>query len=300
MHWEKKGLVFCPNRNHDWMLTHASNPVAEHLDGDCFRVYFSCRDEHNRASIGYVDIDIYSPDKIINVSNKPILSHGAIGLFDDSGVSMGCIVQNAGQRYLYYLGWNLGVTVPFRNTIGLAVSHSNSNEFTKASLAPILDRSNIDPFSLSYPWVMQDAGIWKMWYGSNLKWGKEHSEMSHLIKYAESKDGITWERSGLIALEFNAPNEYAISKPCVIKDGDVYRMWYCYRGNSYRIGYAESNDGKTWSRKDEYVGIDVSPDGWDSESISYPFVFDHKGQRFMLYNGNQYGKSGFGLAILVS
>ena len=45
--------------------------------------------------------------------------------------------------------------------------------------------------------------------------------------------------------------------------------------------------------------IDVSNDGWDSEMICYPYVFDHKGKRYMLYNGNDYGKKGFGLAILI-
>jgi hypothetical protein len=31
--------------------------------------------------------------------------------------------------------------------------------------------------------------------------------------------------------------------------------------------------------------------------ICYPFVFDHAGSRFMLYNGNGYGKTGFGIAV---
>ena len=75
-------------------------------------------------------------------------------------------------------------------------------------------------------------------------------------------------------------------------------MWYCSRGESYRIGYAESDDGIHWIRKDQDVGIDVSDSGWDSEMIEYPFVFDHEGDRYMLYNGNGYGKTGIGLAVL--
>ena len=96
-----------------------------------------------------------------------------------------------------------------------------------------------------------------MWYGSNLKWGKEQEEMSHVIKYAESKDGIHWDRAGNIAINFQNPSEYAISKPCIIKDSDIYKMWYSYRGNKYRIGYAESGDGISWIRKDHEAGIDV-------------------------------------------
>ena len=80
-------------------------------------------------------------------------------------------------------------------------------------------------------------------------------------------------------------------------------MWYSYRGQpsitTYRIGYAESPDGVHWSRMDEKMhSLDVSEGGWDSEMICYPYVFDHKGKRYMLYNGNGYGKTGFGLAVL--
>ena len=77
-------------------------------------------------------------------------------------------------------------------------------------------------------------------------------------------------------------------------------MWFSCRGRTYRIGYAESADGRSWLRADERAGIGVSESGWDSESIEYPHVFDHGGRRYMLYNGNGYGKTGFGLAVLES
>jgi hypothetical protein len=75
-------------------------------------------------------------------------------------------------------------------------------------------------------------------------------------------------------------------------------MWFSHRGEHYRIGYAESDDGIRWTRMDSEVGLTVSDSGWDSVGLCYPYVFDHKGTRFMLYNGNEYGKSGFGLAVL--
>jgi hypothetical protein len=77
-------------------------------------------------------------------------------------------------------------------------------------------------------------------------------------------------------------------------------MWFCYRGESYQIGYAESIDGIEWERKDAQTGIDVSEAGWDSQMVAYPFVFDHEGIRYLLYNGNDYGRSGFGLAEMGS
>jgi hypothetical protein len=120
------------------------------------------------------------------------------------------------------------------------------------------------------------------------------------IKYAESEDGINWYRDKVVAIDYANDGEYAISRPSVIHDHECWRMWYSYRGQSYRIGYAESADGIHWKRLDSQVGIDVSTTGWDSEMIEYPFVFDHKGQRYMFYNGNGYGKTGFGLAVLAN
>jgi hypothetical protein len=122
--------------------------------------------------------------------------------------------------------------------------------------------------------------------------------MAHLIKYAESSDGIHWTAKNIISINFKNQDEYAISKPCVIKDGGIYRAWYSYRGKGYRIGYAESLDGITFERKDDQVGIMVSDTGWDSETIEYPYVLDHKDKRYMFYNGNRYGLTGFGLAVL--
>ena len=77
-------------------------------------------------------------------------------------------------------------------------------------------------------------------------------------------------------------------------------MWYCHRGTDYlyRIGYAVSPDGLSWTRRDAQTGINVSESGWDSELMAYPFVFDHAGNRYMLYAGNGYGRDGMGLAIL--
>ena len=77
-------------------------------------------------------------------------------------------------------------------------------------------------------------------------------------------------------------------------------MWFSYRsgtGQKYRIGYATKLTGGNWELKLDDAGINVSEEGWDSEMIEYPFVFDHKGVRYMLYNGNEYGKTGFGIAL---
>jgi hypothetical protein len=300
--WHKIGRVFAPDNNFDWMVSHAANPFAEKVSDAVYKIYFTCRNKDNSSHIGYVLVDFDDDFKVLDISSRPVLSPGEPGIFDDSGVAMGFLVNVGDRKFLYYLGWNLKVTVPWLNTIGLAVWNDEKEAFEKYSRAPVMDRSNEDPFSISYPSVLFEEGKYRMWYGSNLKWGKTQDEMAHVIKYAESEDGIKWNRNDLVHIGLEHPNEYALSKPFVIRSGHLYKMWYSYRANgdigTYRIGYADSPDGHMWTRKDDQAGIDVSAEGWDSEMISYPFVFDHKGETYMLYNGNGYGKTGFGIAQL--
>ncbi len=299
--WKKLGLIFRTPETPPWMMTHAANSFVETLGNGNFRVFFSCRDVTNRASIACFDFNISSPHDYFNLSTEPVLTFGQAGMFDDSGTSMASIVKlDDGTRYLYYIGWNLGVTVPWRNSIGLAIAEPGSDKFEKFSLAPIVDRNAVDPFSLSYPWVMRRSkNDWLMWYGSNLSWGADERDMQHIIKFARSEDGIDWQRDGKIAINIESEDEYAFARPCVLYEDGKFRMWYSFRGEYYKLGYAESNDGIDWTRLDERVGIDRSPENdWESRMISYPCVFPWDGKFYLLYNGNDYGKSGIGIAVL--
>lgn len=298
MTWRKLGLVYAPTGDLEWARSHAANPVAEHLEGDLYRIYFSARDADNRSSIGYVVVDL-SGDRaqVIEVPREPVLRPGELGMFDDSGASIGCIVRVGDARYLYYMGWNLAVTVPWKNALGLAVSESPDAPFRRISRFPVVPLDESDPYTISYPWIIEDKGTYRMWYGSNLRWGRVKEDMFHVIKYAESADGVTWEKANRIVIDSSSPDEYAICKPCVVRDDDRYRMWFCSRGDTYRIQYAESGDGVEWVRFGQDSGIDVSPSGWDAQMIEYPCVFDHGGRRYLLYAGNGYGATGFGLAV---
>jgi predicted GH43/DUF377 family glycosyl hydrolase len=294
--WSKIGHIFAPDGSQPWARSYAANPVAEHIEGDLFRIYFSTRDDKNRSSIGYIEIDLNNPTKVLHVADNPVLSPGDLAMFDDSGASIGCIVPTAGKKYLYYMGWHLTVSVPWQNAIGLAVSDGPGAAFKRHARFPIIPLDETDPYTISYPWVSLESGKFRMWYGSNIAWGAAKADMRHLIKYAESDDGIHWTRNNQIAIDFSGPEEYAICKPCVIKDADRYRMWFCARGKAYRIYYAESEDGISWRRQAE-PDLSVSENGWDSEMVEYPFVFDHRGARYMLYAGNTFGRTGFGVAI---
>ncbi len=297
--WIKLGRIFSAESNSEWMHSHASVPIGEHLYDNIFKIYFSTRDRQNRSYTAYVTIDITQPREILEVSAAPVLQPGAMGEFDDSGAMATWLTTQADKRYLYYIGWNLGVTVPFRNSVGLAQSCRGA-PFTRLFPGPVVDRTATEPHFCASCCVLQDRELWRMWYLSCTGWELRRGLPEHRyhIKYAESSNGIDWKRDGAIAIDFKNEAEYAISRPSVIRDEECWRMWYSYRGAAYRIGYAESSNGVNWQRLDDEVGIDVSSSGWDSEMIEYPFVFDHAGHRYMLYNGNGYGRTGFGLAVL--
>ena len=300
VYWKKLGRIFDPVVLKSQNLSAALMPMVEIIseERELIRVYFAPRDNENRSEIHFFEIILSSPSKILNRSKSFVFNHGKLGMFDDSGITPGNILKVNGKRLLYYTGWNLTVTVPMNNSIGVAEMSPEGN-FFRYGEGPILTRCLNEPASCASPFVMYENGKFRMWYASMDSWEQCEGQDKHYynIKYAESNDGINWTRNGQIAIDYEGSNEYAFGRPFVLKENNIYKMWYAFRGEHYIIGYAESNDGINWVRKDDEVGIDLSPNGWDSEMIEYPCVFDCKGNRYMLYNGNGYGKSGIGLAI---
>lgn len=269
-------------------------------DGSLYDIYVTGRDAANRSRIGVVTIDMDEPTQVIDIAAEPVLSLGELGMFDENGTSYPCLVQDGERLWLYYTGWMPTVLTPFQNHLGLAMRHDD--RFRRVSRAPILERTDDDPLSIGSTYVLKESGRWRMWYTSFLGWGKSPEEPKHtyVIKYAESTDGLKWSRFNHVCIDPHDPGEYAIARPSVLYHEDRYHMWYCYRGEQYRIGYAISEDGIHWTRQDELAGITVSSDGWDSESVEYPHVFWHRDELFMLYCGNHYGKAGLGIARLSS
>jgi predicted GH43/DUF377 family glycosyl hydrolase len=299
--WEKLGQIAKPDSSIFWMSTFTGPSFAvQNGQSSFFDIFITGRDEKNRSIIGKSTLDLENIEKGLNIHPNPIFTPGELGAFDENGVSYPVIVEHEGRRFMYFVGWMPSVLTPFLNFTGLAIASIGSDEFKRHSRAPILERTNEEPFSSGSVYVMKDEGQWKMWYTSFLRWGQpgEHKHY-YVIKCAFSKDGINWERPGSICINIEDQGEYAIGKPSVVKHKGIYHMWYVYRGLEYRIGYAHSTDGINFTRADHLVGIDVSPDGgWDGRAISYPHVFRYKDYLYMLYCGNEYGREGLGIARL--
>jgi len=300
--WHKLGLLYCPSRDgrHPKLLSHAANPLPVQLEGDVYRVFFSARDIDNRSSVGAVDIDIVKREVIFE-HQLPFFQHGPEGSYYADGVSIGNCYSVNGVQYMLFMGWQSPIAGHWRGDVGRLVVQSGLTLQLDGN-APFMGSDVVDPISLSYPWVLQNSeSSYHMWYGSTKTWDAGNNEMLHVINYATSQDGHSWSREGLV-VPYELGKAQAFSRPTVARsDHGGYEMWFSYRsgcGEKYRIGYAVSQDGRKWVLALNEAGIDVSMVGWDSEMIEYPFVFDHNGQRYMLYNGNDYGRTGFGLAVL--
>jgi hypothetical protein len=232
---------------------------------------------------------------------------GRPGTFDDSGIMPSWIVNHQNQKYLYYIGWNVKVSVPYHLSIGLAISEDEGRSFRKVSEGPLLDRSIDEPFFNTAPCVLREADAWRMWYVSCTGWETiaGRPEPRYLARYAESTDGIRWQKTSHACIDYSGATD-AIGRPCVYKEDGRYKMLYSYRdvwnyrsdrAQSYRLGYAESADGIAWTRGATEAGIERSESGWDSEMMEYCYMYRYQDRSYLFYNGNGFGKTGIGYAI---
>lgn len=307
--WNKKGQLFNPaDFLSETIKSHAAIPYCQHLEGDSFRIFFSSRDASGQSYPYYVDAHV-SEGQISLIGNVsgPLLQLGEKGTFDDCGIMPSSLVRHNGKLYLFYIGWNPQVTVSYRLAIGLAVSDDMGKTFRRVGKGPVCDRSFEEPFFNTAPYVIYENGIWRMWYISCTGWQTVHDypEPSYHVKYAESNDGITWQRNGIVCIDYDE-RATAIGRPCVLKKGNGYEMFFSYRqvegyrtdkGKGYQIGRAFSFDGISWEKDYDHVGIGLSESGWDSKMMEYCHVFNHNGIDYMLYNGNGFGSEGFGYAV---
>jgi hypothetical protein len=309
-HWIKKGLIYKPNGEFGWNKTHAHVVCADLLDNDTLRMYYSARDEKGRCHASFLDLDANDLSNVKYVHPNPILDLGKKGTFDDCGIMPTWLLNHPnGEIWLYYIGWTVRNTIPYHNSIGLATSRDGVN-FSKKFEGPIIHTIATEPYFNGSASILFDQNIFKIWYLNCTHWYDAPDgrvEPCYNIKYAESTDGIYWNRKGEVAIECKNKDEGGISRPSVMIENGIYKMWYSYRAiddyrenklRSYRIGYAESTDGIKWERLDDQAGIDISLQGWDSLMIEYPLVMNHLGEKIMFYNGNGFGASGFGYAQL--
>jgi len=300
MTWRKKGFIFNANSHSAWASTGAMIPTPIILSEKTVRVFLTFLDDDGIGRTGYVDLDSDNLT-IKKISKSPIFEIGEPGTFDENGVLTCSVTRGTDDSYyFYYSGFELGRKIRYRLLTGLAITDKDLNLIRKFK-TPVLDRSEDELFFRGGPFCIHDNGVYRMWYvaGSEWKFIDDKQMPVYLINYIESSDGINWPDQGDICISIQHSDEYGFGRPYVIKHNGIYKMFYSIRkiGAGYRLGYAESRNGIDWTRLDEKLAsLDVSEDGWDSEMIAYSAVIELKGKLLMFYNGNDFGKTGFGVA----
>jgi len=316
MKWQKRGLIFDPTNHHlDFECTdYAQSPQTVVYD-EFVRVYFSTRskDESNKfvSRIAFVD---YNKDfaEIIGHSKKEVIPLGEIGCFDEHGIFPINPLRYENKIIAFTCGWSRRVSVPVETSIGFAFSEDNGVTFKKVGNGPVLTSSLKEPMLVGDAFVQVYDGIFHMWYIYGKRWLKaidnEPEARVYKIAHATSKDGIGWiKEEGDQIIEDRIDINECQALPTVIRIENRYHMFFCYRyatdfrqnpNRSYRLGCAYSDDLQSWRRDDANKGIDISHSGWDSEMMCYPHLFEAFGKIYLLYNGNVFGKYGFGLAEL--
>ena len=316
MRWEKLGQIFDP-RQHvlaEGCALFAKSPQGVEFS-DFARVYFSAqRTSENGKYLACPQYADFTKDfsRLLRVSSKPLMALGELGQFDEHGIFPFSPYQHTGEILAYTTGWSRRVSVSVEMGIGLAVSDDAGETFVRqGGGGPILCARHNEPMMVGDAYVRYCEGRFRMWYIFGDRWLQPAAggapERRYRIAAAVSDDGVTWQRDARYLIEPRLENECQALPTVFFRDG-TYHMYFCFRdvfgfreqrAQSYRLGYATSTDLAVWQRSDADVGIEPSPSGWDSEMICYPNVFECAGETYLLYNGNEFGKYGFGLARLV-
>ncbi len=299
MIWEKKGLIFRNAGLGGWRDNSALQPTPLLIDNR-IRFYVGFRDLSGISRIGFVDVDANNPSNVLKISDEPVLDIGQDGAFDEFGVVPSCVTKVDNKIYLYYAGYQLGKKVRFSVLSGLAISDDGGTTFKRYSKVPVFERTNEELLFRVPHSVLIENGIFRFWYGGGDRFiqGRNKTLPSYDVRYLESKDGLDIPGSGVNVIKAK-DSEYRVGRPYVVRRNSSYYMFYGYSSEEYpyKLGYAKSIDGLNWIREDMHIGIDLSDDGWDSKMMAYPSLITFNSKTYLFYNGNDYGKDGFGYAV---
>lgn len=318
MKWIKKGLIIKAEGQRKWMQSHIQNPYAIELENNIIRVFFTTRGEKEqalyRATIGYVDLDKNNLNNVISISENPVMDWGKPGTFDEFGIMPGAFIRpytNSKELWMYYVGWQRLVSVPYSWECGLAKSTDNGKNFQRIGDGPILGKSYNDPYLQNgCSSVIKKDNKYYMFYSSGIDWRKDiHTgkmESQYRLRRAVSDDGVSWKRDESYCIPLAFDDESQTSPSIYEQVGTGYHMFFPYRHSiefrnaerGYRIGYAFSEDLLHWDRRDNEIGITLSEKGFDNEMICYPHVTKINEKVIMLYCGNGFGVGGLGYAEL--
>ncbi len=124
---------------------------------------------------------------------------------------------------------------------------------------------------------------YRMWYTG-------FDGLKNSIQYANSSDGINWNRSGNISLSpadsGRRWGDAMVLSPSVAFDGESYHMWYNRLGSNYfQTHYAKSEDGFKWNDIGLAIEAGKSVGSYDKTYATYCFGMLQGSEMKMWYSG---------------
>jgi ribosomal protein S18 acetylase RimI-like enzyme len=314
MQWQPMGKLFTP-QNHALPLgcsDYAQSPQAVILD-DRFRVYCTsrARDDSGKflSQVIYVDFDFGW--HFMGHSNAEVIPLGKLGTFDEHGIFPFSPCHINGRIIAYTCGWSRRVSVDVETATGFAETFDSGKTFKKLGNGPVFASSIHEPMLVGDSFVRKYGDIYQMWYIYGTKWVKEHDDSKpdriYKIGHAVSDDGLNWQQDYRQIIPDILHDNECQALPSVLYHNGIYHMAFCYRdvfgfridpSKGYRIGYAYSLDGQYWVRDDDLGGLKNAQSTWDRDMMSYPHLMTFDDHVYCLYNGNQFGREGFGGYVL--
>lgn len=290
-----------------WFRKNAMVPVPWLKSDSEIRLFLTMCDEKNVGRIGFVDVSAANPSEILGYSKKPLIDIGQPGTYDDNGVVSSCITEDDGKLYHFFSGYELSAKIPYKIFCGVAESDDGGNTFRKLNKASILPPIDEELFNRCAPYVRKEGDGYRMFYlgDAGNAWRTDrhgHKVPMYTLKTLRSNSLTEWPcEAGNLVMPFADEEECGITLPNIWKEGGGYRMVYSIRrvNSGYSLGYAESDDGVAFTRKDEELEFTGHVGDWESEMMCYAELITVNDRTLMFYCGNHYGIGGIGWAELV-
>jgi hypothetical protein len=282
----------------DKKLNYAANPLLVKISDKLIRLYFNSRDFENRSSIYSIDLCV---DKIALKLDSIKLQHvfGRPESYFSHGISVGNYFQLNQKMYVSVMGWKINPGEHWIGRIG-KIEIDSQGDLLNLEDSAWFDIDSLDPISLSYPAIYQHNQTVSMWYGSTVTWDAGNGEMLHILKEKKSTDNFLFTSTNSV-IPYQIGTAQAFSRPSIVEFRGRNLMAYSFRGaqDKYKIGFVWLDDFSTATQLGGLPAFLPSHNDWENEMVEYPSLFVHESKLLMLYNGNNYGKTGVGLTEII-
>jgi len=306
--WRREGVLVTVQPDHAWWASHAQLPAVLEMPDRLWRVYFGARDRDNRSRMMAVDIDPGDNMRVVREHFHAMLEPGPVGAFDHGGASPSSALWVDGRVYLYYIGVSERRDVRGQTAIGVAFSKDGLH-FSKAFSGPVHGVGQRDPYFTSAPVVRREGAGYRMWYVSGTEWRSagDRPEPFYEIRTTSSPDGLVWNPRSEAVLALQAPSA-GYGRPWLAEWQAGLRLWFSVRGEAYRepgdgayrLASVLADERGTITGPSQPIVWENPPGSGDFDSWmqAYACVVPNGDDLIMLYNGNDFGRKGFGWARL--